>query len=124
MKATLIKNDTIADYGSIRLVSPTTATVVDIAPKLKDFYATIGCECVEFADRKIAGHPFLIVCDEEALLKDGFVITDRSKSDENLNLVGNVLVFNSDENGEPTALTDADIALIKSNFNNDFLTID
>ena len=123
MKAILIKNDTIADYGGIRLVSPTICKVVDITPDLHTYYATLGCESVEFAERTIQGRLFLIICNEEALLKDGEVATVLSKSDDNLNLVGNVLVCNQDADGEPTPLTDGDIALIIANFK-DYLNID
>ena len=123
MKAILIKNDTIADYGSIRLVSPTYLKEVDITPSLDEYYAAIGCDTVDFAVRDIEGRPYVFICDDVALLKDGIVATVISKSDTNRNLVGNVLVFGCDNALEPIALTDDDIATIKKNFKS-YLTID
>lgn len=51
---------------------------IEIEDKLEEYYKHIGCDLIETVYTTINGKPIVIICDEEALLKDevckGFIL--------------------------------------------------
>ena len=80
--------------------------------KLLEIDSPIDC-----ATRKIGDKYFDIWCDDEGLLKDNLrasAFNDLSKDYLKEVICGNIVIANSNEEGETVGLTDADIALIQS----------
>lgn len=79
---------------------------------LQSYYDALNCDCIDIAYRQIDGVGFDIVCDDEGLLKTNRVISAMNKYG-NIMLVGSLLFFHHNDNGELTSLSDEDIALLK-----------
>lgn len=83
--------------------------IVDIQDKLETYYSLLECDCIDMVHREIGGKSYLIVCDDEALLKDKAIVSAINSFWTPM-LVGNLLVLNDGKNGTVTGLTAADIS--------------
>lgn len=85
--------------------------VRDIEDELEVFYEIIGCRCIDIPSRKIGSKYYDIIVDDEGLLVGKMV----SAIDENFEpmLVGNLIICNSDQEGNLVSLTDEDISIIQ-----------
>ena len=95
------------------LIDEKGAKVVDIIHTLDSLHATIKCNTFDIATRLIGNKPFDIFIDDEGLLVhnptiNGFCI------DADEVLAGNLLVLNSNEEGETLSLSTKDIEHILS----------
>ena len=93
-----------------------TAEVVTIPHTLKAIYAALDCSYVEVAQRQIgvgrSRHVYDIICDEEGLFRDPQKISAIDNFGQP-QLVGNLFIVNSTEDGEWTSLTKADVEYIR-----------
>lgn len=80
---------------------------VNCEDSLEEFYRLIGCDCIDITMRKIGGRWFDIVCDDEGLLKDDMKISAINDMGQPM-LVGNLLFFNHDSEGNLLPLSDED----------------
>ena len=88
--------------------------VVEVEDDLQEFYALIGCEWIDIVSRRIAGKWFVIVCDDEGLLKDSPKVS-AINSERRPMLVGNLLFFHEDDEGNLVGISDDDVAFLKRN---------
>ena len=74
---------------------------------LENIYKILDVETIDVAVRKIRNFTYDIICDDEGLLKDSLpsAVTDKDE----VQLVGNLLLVNHDEEGNFTSLTDEQI---------------
>lgn len=85
--------------------------VVDIEDKLGVFYELINCTCIDIVRRKIGNKYFDVICDDEGLCKDNPVVS-AVDTQFRMMLVGNLIVSNSDDEGNLIGLSDEDIKQI------------
>ena len=69
---------------------------IEIEDELKEYYKHIGCDLIETVYTTINGKPIVIICDEEATLKDevckeGFILPDGRF------IIGNAIIVGSKE---------------------------
>jgi hypothetical protein len=74
---------------------------------LENIYKILDVETIDVAVRKIGNFTYDIIYDDEGLLKDSLpsAVTDKDE----VQLVGNLLLVNHDEEGNFTSLTDEQI---------------
>lgn len=74
---------------------------------LENIYKILDVETIDVAVRKIGNFTYDIICDDEGLLKDSLpsAVTDKDE----VQLVGNLLLVNHNEEGDFTSLTDEQI---------------
>lgn len=74
---------------------------------LEDIRKILDVENIDIAVRKIGNFTYDIICDDEGLLKDSLpsAVTDKDE----VQLVGNLLLVNHDEEDNFTSLTDEQI---------------
>lgn len=84
-----------------------TPEVLDIKDDLQEFYKLIACHCIDITNRKIGRKRFDIICDDEGLLKDSPKISAINNLGQPM-LCGNMIIVNSDEDGNLVGLTDKD----------------
>lgn len=82
--------------------------VIEVGNRLDDWYEALGCEMVEIDARRIGGRRFLVMCDEEGLLKGEPKISAISDMGD-IMFVGNLMFFNDGEDGELAGLSEDDI---------------
>lgn len=82
---------------------------VDIQDKLETYYSLLECDCIDMVHCVIGGKSYLIVFDDEGLLKDKAIVSAINSFWSPM-LVGNLLVLNEGKNGTVTGLTAADIS--------------
>ena len=90
---------------------------VDAEPTLEEYYRLVGCRCVDFIIRKIAGRPYAFIVDDEGMLKESNRTSAASLFGRLEQLFGNVLIFGSDPRNEEhgmRSLTDDDLGRISS----------
>lgn len=95
------------------LIDEKGAKVVDIKHTLESLHATIKCQTFDIATRLIGNKPFDIFLDDEGLLIDNPIINGFCIDAEEV-LAGNLLVLNSNEEGETIGLTNEQINHILS----------
>ena len=78
---------------------------VDVADKLSEFYRLLRCDTIDITERKIGGKQFSVMCDDEGLLKDGARVS-AFDSDGSAALVGNLMFFHTDPNGNLLGLSE------------------
>lgn len=88
---------------------------VEFEDTLENIYALLDVTCIDVAVRRIGNHRYDLVVDDEGLLKDG-AIPSVFDSEKKPQLVGNVLILNSNDEGDFTSLTDGQIADVKKNY--------
>lgn len=77
-----------------------------LSGELSGYYRALCCDTITVAYRKIGGKPFLIICDDDGLLKD-YNLPSAVDSDNRVQLVGNLFVVQDNpKNGEFCSLTD------------------
>lgn len=86
--------------------------VVEIEKELSEYYRLIKCTCIDIVTRKIGNRWYDIICDDEGLLNNNPKISAIGNLG-NVMLVGNLLITNSDEEGDTTSLTDEDIKYLE-----------
>ena len=69
---------------------------IEIEDELKEYYKHIGCDLIETVYTTINGKPIVIICDEEAALKEGvckegFILPDSRF------IIGNAIIVGSKE---------------------------
>ena len=84
------------------------AKAVDIDTSLESLYETLKVGTIDIVSRKVGGRWFDIVCDDEGLLKDNPKPSAVSPEGKVM-LVGNLLFFHNDGEGNLTELTEDDI---------------
>lgn len=74
---------------------------------LENIYKILDVKTIDVAVRKIGNFTYDIICGDEGLLKDSLpsAVTDKDE----VQLVGNLLLVNHDEEGNFTSLTDEQI---------------
>lgn len=85
---------------------------LDVEDKLEEFYKLIKCRTIDIVKRKIGGRYFDVVCDDEGLFADEVKISAINDIGVPL-LVGNLLFFNHDSEGNLLPLSDEDCGHIK-----------
>lgn len=74
---------------------------------LENIYKILDVETIDVAVRKIGNFTYDIICDDEGLLKDS--LPSAVTANDEVQLVGNLLLVNHDEEGNFTSLTDEQI---------------
>lgn len=80
---------------------------VEFEDTLESIYRLLNVDYIDVAIRKIGNHIYDIICDDEGLLK-GNAIPSAFDSDENPQLVGNLLIVKAGDDGNFASLSDED----------------
>ena len=86
---------------------------IDIAPELDAYYKNLDCSFFDIVHLKIGGTWFDIMCDEEGLYREDHKISAVNSLEQPM-IVGNLMFFHIDEEGELTGLSEEDVSLIRS----------
>lgn len=81
--------------------------ISEMINELETFYKKLNCDCITIVQRMIGGKEYAIVADDEGLLKPLNVISAFYK-DGTPALVGSILIFNFDKEGELKNVEDID----------------
>lgn len=90
------------------------AEVIDIDDELDAFYDKLNCTCIDIVSRSIGGKVYDIMCDDEGLLKEESPKISAINDMGQPMLVGNLMFFNVDGEGELVGLSDDDVEHIKN----------
>ena len=85
---------------------------IEVEPRLEEYYRLIGCECIDIVTREVGGTGFNIVVDDEGLLRGGDVTAASLTTGEVL--VGTILLFGIDDEGDLRPLTDTETNTIRT----------
>lgn len=85
--------------------------IVDIKDELTNYYKLIDCKLISITVRKIDGHYYDVIGDDEALFYDEKIISAVSE-DGRPQLVGSLLICNHDGNGNESGLSEEDIEIL------------
>lgn len=85
-------------------------------PEWKDLAKLCGCKYVEAAHRRIGGRAYTIICDEDGSLKENR--TSALDQNNEMALVGNLLVFKLSAGNELEGLDKPDISIIRNHIAN------
>ena len=115
MKLLLIKARSVYDLpkGESQISFSDFVKVVDYNGDISEIHNYLDCDCFDIVGRRIGGKTFDIFCDDEGLLKRN--ILSYQAKDDNYSLVGNLLITNTNEEGETIGLSASDIDLVISN---------
>jgi len=91
------------------------AREVEVEDDLQAFYNLLGCEWIDIVSRKIDGRWFEIVCDDEGLLKDSPKVSAVDRMNRPM-LVGNLLFFHEDGEGNLVGISDDDVVFLTRNY--------
>ncbi len=86
---------------------------VEFEDTLENIYSLLDVDYIDVAVRKVGNHAYDFIVDDEGLLK-GNAIPSVFDSEQKPQLVGNVLIVNSNEEGDFTSLTEEQIADLKN----------
>lgn len=81
--------------GILLDVNTGSISVKKLDGSLQSFYEALNCDTIDIVERKIAGKPFSIVCDDEGLLKGDPAISAIDAQDRPM-LVGSLFIANSE----------------------------
>jgi len=86
-------------------------SVLKVEDSLEMFYHHLNCDCIDIVQRKIGNKVYEVMCDQEGLHKCSPI---PSALDKNLHpqLVGNLMFFNSNDEGDLVSLSEADVISI------------
>lgn len=84
----------------------------NIEANLDCYYRLLDCTSIDIVTRKIGGKWFDIVCDDEGLFREPQKVSAINDMGEPM-LVGNLLFFHNDGEGNLTGLEDEDIEHLK-----------
>ncbi|MBR3552924.1 MAG: hypothetical protein IKN72_06005 [Clostridia bacterium] len=90
------------------------AKVVDVEPKLEAYYKLLHCRCIDIVERRIGGRWFDVMCDDEGLLQSEPIVSAFDYLGR-ARLVGSLMFFHHDDEGNLLGLSDDDILHIGSN---------
>lgn len=82
--------------------------IIETEGGLDEWYRLIKCSRIDIVTRKIGGHYYDIIIDDEGLFKERAKPTALDTAQQPL-LVGNLIICNYDEEGRETSLTDEDL---------------
>lgn len=99
--------------GVLVNVTDGTARKATIECSLKSYYRALDCDCIDVVNRRLGGHRFDIICDDEALLKAD-PIPSAFDLDDQPALFGSLFFCRHDSSGNPVSLSDAEIGCILS----------
>lgn len=94
--------------------NPKKSDVVVFNDTLENIYEMLNVDVIDVAERQIGKHTYDIICDDEGLLKQNYPSAFDSKGQ--VQLVGNLLLVNHDEEGNFASLTEEQVQEIKENF--------
>lgn len=93
------------------------------ASSLEEYYKLLNCSCIDIVTRNIMNtkyktNTYDIICDDEALLKEGSIPSAFDLRSMKIGLVGNLLICNYDEEGneKSLSLTKEDKEFLKDSF--------
>lgn len=98
------------------LVDVNAGTIVKatIEKSLEGYYAALNCSLIDITSRTIGGRRFLVVCDDEGLLKNDAQLSAIAPSGEVM-FVGNLFIAKSDGEDDLESLSDEECAHIIRN---------
>ena len=88
--------------------------MTDVKDELDDFYSKLGCSCIDIVNLKIGGKSFDVMCDDEGLFRENPRVS-AATSDGYAVLVGNLMFFHHDSQGELLGIDDSEIVHILKN---------
>ena len=94
------------EYGTIERVS--------IRKSLEGYYEALNCSCIDIVTRSIGGKNYEIVCDDEALCKEGAIVSAMSNKHEPM-LFNRLFVAKSDGKEDLCSLSHDEICDIVTN---------
>lgn len=86
---------------------------VDVPDSLDAFYELLNCRTIDITQRKIKGKVFDVMCDDEGLLKD-YCLVSAYDSSGRVALVGNLMFFHTDRDGNLVGISDDECVHILS----------
>ena len=86
---------------------------VDVPDSLDAFYELLHCRAIDITQRKIKGKRFDVMCDDEGGLKDRPLVSAYS-SRGRVALVGNLMFFHTDRDGNLVGISDDECVHILS----------
>lgn len=100
-----------------KILTEATIATVDSENFINDLYAKLSCETVDVATRYINGKKVDIWCDDEGLFKENrtalYTISDGKVVEQ---MVGNLFICSSNQDGESCSLDDKEKAAVMSSF--------
>lgn len=90
-------------------VNENKAGMIEVEDSLNRFYELLDCETIDIPERAVGGVWYDIVCDDEGLLKPDPFVSGLDEDTEPM-LVGSLLFFHHDEDGNLTELSEEDIS--------------
>lgn len=85
--------------------------IITFEDKLEELYRLCDCQYIDITMRKIGEYEYDIVCDDEGLLKEGYIVSAIDKNQKPM-LVGNLIFCNHDEEGNLASLKEEQIVNI------------
>jgi len=85
--------------------------VVEIDRKLESYYKILNCKTIDITSRYIGDKLFDIVCDDEGLYKENFIVSAITRS-LGPALVGNLFVVKHDGKGNERSLTKKEVEYV------------
>lgn len=82
--------------------------IMEIEDKLDAYYEALNCTCFDITKRRIGGKYYNIMCDDEGWFVENPIPTVIDQTNH-VEIVGNIMLFNDDGQGELTSLTKEDI---------------
>lgn len=89
-----------------------TAEVIEIIDDLRAYYEKLDCDCIDIVMRKIGGKWFDVMCDDEGLFREPQKISAINDMGQPM-LVGNLMFFHHDDEGNLTGLDAEDVEHIR-----------
>lgn len=84
-----------------------------VADDLDTYYQMLNCESIEIVKCRVQGREFLVICDEEGLLKDDKIVSAVDVLGRWM-LIGNLFIVGGvDSEGELTGLSDDNVIYIQ-----------
>lgn len=91
-----------------------TVQALETVESQENFCSILGCCCTDAVQRNIGGRPFVIVCDDEALLSEAPKISAVDRSGQ-AHIFGSIFITGPyDRDGELTGLSEPDAAYVLS----------
>lgn len=86
--------------------------IIDIEANLDEYYRALDCTVIDIVERRIGKKWFDVMCDEEGLFREPQKISAINDMGQPM-LVGNLMFFHNDGEGNLTGLEDSDIEHLK-----------
>lgn len=85
-----------------------------VEDELNAFYEQLDCRCIDIVCLRIGGKTFDVMCDDEGLFRENPRVS-AATNNGNVLLVGNLMFFHHDDEGNLTGLDDAEIVHLMKN---------